>query len=244
MRAGSLLPIFVASFVAISFLVFAPAAHAETIPIEIQFTGLNFILDGASQDIFDAKASNSTRAGTDPTKSDPLNSVEFQVDSTVYRDTTDVYADLYVKDASGLPKGGGFITTGGNGGGAGGAFGFDLFGTADAEGPWKLELNISSLDVYYIGGGIAVAALGKVTSISGQSLPFSLADIDTSKDVSLTFSSSSLKDITNDGTSLTAFKAVGSGNITATLVPEPSTFVGLLMGALVLVASASARRKR
>jgi len=241
MRARSFLPILVASFVVISFLVFAPAAHAETIPIEIQFTGLNFILDGASQDIFDATASNTTRAGTpDPTKSDPLNSVEFETESGVYRDTTNVYADLYVKGASGLAKGGGYITTTGNGD----AFGFDLFGTADAEGPlWKLELNITSLDVYYIGGGIAVAALGKVTSISGQSLPFGLADIDTSKDVSLTFSSSNLKDVTDDGTSLTAFKAAGSGNITAT-VPEPSTFVGLLMGALVLVASAWARRKR
>ena len=223
---------------AFSFLIAAPAARAET--IQIDFTGLDFVLDSATQAIFDVKDANTTRGGMDVSKSDALSTVEFKTDSIVQSDTSNVYVDLYIKDADGIPKGGGTDTTGGNGG----TFGFDLFGTDDVEGPWKLELNLTSLDVFYTGNGFIIAAGGKVSSVAGQSLPFGLADIDVTKDVTVAISSANLSGITDDGTNLTAFSASGTGNIKATLVPEPSTLVGLLMGAVALAASVWRRRRR
>jgi hypothetical protein len=229
---------------ALLFCVSSPTVNAET--IQIDFTGLDILLDGIDGlegvHIVDAKDDNTDRA-LDVNEADALSTVEFKVDDTTYRDLDYVYADFYVKDVSEIPAEGGIVYSAGNGN----TFGLDLFGTTDGAVAWKLQLDIDKLRVLYdedpdIGEPIGIMASARAT-VFDQDLPFGLADIDTSQRVSISISCSNVWDVADDDTYLTGFSASGTGTVKAILVPEPSALMGLLMGALGLVATGWVRRR-
>jgi hypothetical protein len=231
--------------VAVLLAVSAPSARAET--IQIDFTGVNFVLDDVAGltgvHLFDAKQSNTARA-LSTSQSDRLSTVEFTVADTVNRDIGEVYVDFFVKDTSKILEDGGVALSGGNGD----TFGLDLFGVVGGTVAWKLQLDIDQLSLLYYenpftGKPLGFAAVGEAT-VFGQDLPFGLDDIDTSKDVTISISASNMWDVTDNGMYLTGFSATATGNVTGELVPEPSTLAGVLMGCLVLAAAAWARRRR
>jgi len=233
MRAASFFfPICLALCAAFPLLVTAPAAHAET--IDIVFTGLDFVYDTSTV----SDATSEFGGNKDPDESDPASSVIFSNGGGNQSDTSSVYADIRLMGVSGISEFGGFDKTSN-----GNTFGIDVFSTDGT--PWWLMLDIDQLTVVYTGSGISIAAIGKASSVYRQKLPFGLPAIDTSKDIQLFIGSGSLSNIQTSGGVLTGFTAAnGVGTISATLVPEPSTLLALLTGALALAAFAWRGKKR
>ncbi len=231
MRASSVLfPMAVGLFVAISFLICTPGAHADT--IDIIFTGLDFEYENS--EIFAGTAN--TDHNTDPAKSDAVTTVILSTESGDPSDTTVVYADLFLEGISGISD-----LIGSDKSSNSNSFGIDLFSTDSTPfGPWSLQLNVSDLRVIYNGLEGSVFVLGEA-SVHSLTLPL----IDTSKKIQVSIMSSTLSGVETPGGILTAFTASdGTGTISATLVPEPSTLLGLFTGALGLAAYAWRRRKR
>lgn len=231
MRASSVLfPMAVGLFVAISFLICTPGAHAET--IDIIFTGLDFKYENS--EIFAGTAN--TDHNTDPAKSDSVTSVIFSTQSGDESDISAVYADLFLEGISGISE-----PVGSDKSSNTSSFGIDLFSTdSTPTGPWSLQLDVSDLRVIYNGLEGSVFVLGEAT-VDAPTLPL----IDTSKKIQVTIVSSTLSGVDTSGGSLTGFTASnGVGTISATLIPEPSTLLGLFTGALGLAAYAWRRRKR
>lgn len=230
MRAGSLLmPVAVGMSVAIAVLASGPLAQAE--PIEIQFTGLNLVYD--SPQLFDAKSD----AGRNnlPAESDKLNTVTFEANDTVVRiDNADVFADILIKGVLNIPAGGGEVFSSN-----GDTFGVDLFRTTVGD-QWNLNLNLDQLSIWYSGFEIAIAASGTASSVDSQNLPAGVPTIDESKPINLAMVGT-LSNVQTSGGFVTAFRASGTGSIAA--VPEPSSLVGLLIGAVGLLAYAWRRRR-
>jgi len=231
MRASSVLfPMAVGLFAAISLLMCTPGAHAET--IDIIFTGLDFKYENS--EIF--AGTPNTDHNTDPAKSDAVATVIFSTESGDASDTSAVYADLFLEGISGISE-----PVGSDKSSNTNSFGIDLFSTdSTPTDPWSLQLNVSDLRVIYNGLDGSVFVLGEA-SVHAVTLPL----IDTSKKIQVSIMSSTLSDVETPGGILTAFSASdGTGTISATLIPEPSTLLGLFTGALALAAYAWRRRKR
>ena len=201
-------------------LLWTSAASVQASTLEIQFLGLDLVYDGT--DIYDATSALGGSGIT--TLADPLESVAFIVDgTTVGTLSTDIWADILIRDVSDIPVGGGLVTSGGQGD----DFGFDIL--TDSTTGFGLALNLDTVDVFYLGGNIAIGGGALATSVPLQDLPFGLV-LDDFEDVTIAFSSANLTGITDDGTFLTGFDASGTGNVNGQLVPEPSTFIMAAMG--------------
>ena len=198
-----------------------PASAASL--LNIQFTGLHLVYNGF--DIFDA--GSQLGGNQNPAESDPLNSVLFVVDCTLVGSlSSDIYADLAIVDVAAIPVGGGAVTS---------TFGgfFDLLTSRLGCG---LGLDIESFRVYYTGGQLAIRG---TTSIAGQMLPFGLL-IGTPVEVS--FTTTNLASVTNNGRFLTGFTGAGAGEIGAQVVPEPTSVLLVSTGFALLGRRALRRR--
>ncbi len=222
---------------ALILLSFRPASAGT---LEVQFTGLNLDYDGTS--IFDAGTHNTLGIG-DPAQSDALTSMNFYLDGTlVGTETTDVFADIYIKDVLNIPAAGGSIV---NSAGNGGAFGVDLLTENQTPG-WGLALNIDTMQFFYTGNQIAISVAGFATDLFAQNLPFNL-EWDPSQPITIAMSSANLTGVTSAGGYLTGFHAAGTGNVAGTgslgiIVPEPTSIALALFGMLALLVFR--RRKR
>jgi hypothetical protein len=205
-----------------------PSAQASQ--LEIQFLGLDLRYTG--MELHDA--TSVLGGGGAPAEADPLTAVTFLVDGTpVGMLSSDIWADILISGLTNIPVGGGPATSAGNGDG----FGFDILTNA---GGFGLALNIDQAQVFYSGFQVFISGGGAATSIPFQNLPFGLV-VDTSMPVTFAFSSANMSAVTDNGVSLTGFNASGTGNIQATLVPEPG--VGILLG-LGMIAAVGSRRRR
>ena len=199
----------------------AGAAPAMAGLIEIQFTGLDLVYDGAK--IVDAK---SATGGTgNPADSDPLTTMVFLYNGVEQgRLEHNIFADIKILNVAGIPDAGGFIQTGGNGN----SFGFDLL-TSNSTPGWGLQMNIDKFSAFYSGSGISMAVTGVATSVPTQALPFGLS-INTGDQIAIVVSSANVSNITASGGFLTGFNASGTGNVRASGVPEPATLALLAAG--------------
>lgn len=189
--------------------------------VEIQFTGLDLVYDGT--DIADATAL--AGGAGNPADADPLTTMVFLVNgSPVGTLTSDIFADVLVRDVFNIPEAGGVVTSGGNGG----AFGFDLLTSLAG---WGISLDIDKFNVYYFGDEVAIAAAGIATQIGYQDLPYGIV-LDGTKTVSIVASSTNLSNVTGSGGYLTGFDASGTGSIKGVFVPEPATLGLLALGGL------------
>ncbi len=239
MRASRILfPMAAGLFMALVLVSGAPVGHAETMELEIVITGLDFEYNSSTI----SDATSEAGRNLDPSESDAVSSVMFSTESGDQSDTTAVYADLFIDGISGISEFGGSDKSSNVD-----SFGLDVFSTDGT--PWSLQLNISQVNVVYAadpitGTGIAVAALGKASSVEGQELPFGLQMIDTSKDIQISVVSGTLSDIETTGGVLTGFSATSGVGAISAVVPEPSSLLALLTGALGLAAFACRWRKR
>lgn len=207
--------------------------HAEASSLQIQFDGLNLEYDGAA--IFDAESISG--GGGDPSLADPLITMNFLVDGSVVKTlTTDIRADVFIGGVAGIPAGGGQITTAGQGD----TFGFDLLTKSTTPG-WGVALNLDEVTIGYTGSSIAIFGGATASSVPTQMLPDGL-EFDETKPITVSFSSANLTDVTDAGGFLTGFKAAGTGDISGTLVPEP-TSAALLLGGFAFAAVGVRRRK-
>lgn len=205
-------------------------APVQAKSLEIQFSGLDLVYDGAN--IYDAI--NALGGRGDPAKADPLNSISFLVDGQVAGTLrTDIWADVLFAGVNNLPVGGGLVRSQGNGD----TFGFDLH---TSPGGWGLALNLETVEVFYAGGEIAIGGGAAASSVTFQSLPFGLA-LDQSDRITIAFSSSHLSGVTDNGSFLTSFGASGTGGISGTAmagppapIPEPPAAILMLLGTVGL----------
>lgn len=212
------------------------ASTAEAGTLQIQFTGLNLQYDGTN--IYDAGVHNTTGSGN-PAEADTLSAMNFYLDgSLVGTLTTDVYADIYIKNVLNIPAAGGVVVTGGNGD----AFGIDLLMKSLTPG-WGLALDIDTMQFFYTGSRIAISVAGMATDLAAQDLPFDL-ELDPLQPINIVLSSAALTNVTTAGGFVTGFNAAGTGNVSGqgfVVIPEPATYIlaGLGMAALAVV-----RRRR
>jgi hypothetical protein len=196
--------------------------------IEIQVSGLDLVYNGT--DIYDA--GNILGGIGDPAESDPLISMSFLVDGNLVGTlTSNIFADVYIKDVFNIPVGGGFVMTGPQGN----SFGFDLLSSNNNPG-FGLALNLDRMQVFYSGSTVFIAGGGVASSLANQNLPFGLV-IDGSQPISIAFSSSAMSNVTSAGGFLTGFRSSGTGNVRGTLIPEPAALalVMLAVGSVLTV---------
>jgi hypothetical protein len=211
------------------------AATASAGVLEIQFTGLDLAYDGTN--IFDTSVHNTTGTGN-PAQSDTLTSMSFYLDGNlVGTQSTNVFADVYIKDVLNIPSSGGVVVSSGNGDN----FGIDLL-TQNLTPGWGLALDIDTMQFFYTGSQIAISVSGLASGLHAQDLPFNL-EYDANLPITIVMSSASLSAVTSSGGFLTGFRAAGTGNVAGTgfLVPEPS---GIALAALGLLGLAACWRRR
>src|SRR6266540_174794 len=213
LRVGSL----TAMAFALVFALTCSATRADAATLQIQFTGLDLVYDG--HDIFDAK---SPFGGLGlPSESDPLVSMDFFLDgSLIGHLTSNIWADIAINGVGPLPVGGGTRTSG--------AAVFDILTNS---GGWGLALDVPSIMVTYAGNQLALSGIGTASGILAQQLPFGLV---VDNPVNLLFILGPLQNVTTNGQSLTGFNASGTGVITATAVPEPTSILLLGTGLLAI----------
>jgi hypothetical protein len=218
--------------------VLTAAGSAGAAVLEIQFSGVNLTYDGSN--VFDSTAgtANTVRSGTGA-DADPLETMVFLIDGVQQGPviTTDIRLDTFIKGLSGVPATGGSVTTAGNGD----AFGVDLL-TKGTDPAWGLALNIDKFQFFYSGNKVSIATAGPSTSVVKQDLPLGL-QFDTSKPISIVFSSANLTNVTTSGDLLTGLNAAGTGNITGTLIPEPGCLALLALGGAIVSLRKRSRRQ-
>ncbi len=202
------------STIALLGAVLAMSQPATAATIQIQLTGLNAVYDGF--DIFDA--GSQLGGSQNVAQADPLTSVSFVLDGTLVGTlSTPAFADFAIVGVNNVPVGGGTI---------GSRFGgfFDLL---TGVGGLGLGLDFTSFQIDYRGSGSAAALSGRgiAARLVGQSLPFGLV---AGEPIEVLFLLNSLSNVTNNGTFLTGLNGAGSGQVTATAVPEPTSL--LLVG--------------
>lgn len=215
-------------------LIFVPASiMAET--IQIQFTGLD--LKYENEQIYDLQSAGG--GAGDSAEADPLASMTFLLDGVAVGTLTssdlgtEIYADILIDQVTGIPAGGGeIIQTGGSSGY------FDIFTSSTGYG---LGLEVNTFNVYYSDNRVTLAADAVATSFSGQQLPFGL-EFDQDEPVSIIFSST-LSNVETVQDYVVSFEASGTGTVTGTLVPEPSSVTLAVIGALGLLVVRRWRRK-
>ena len=235
MRASNVFfPMAIGFSLALSLMVFPAGVRGESVVIE--FLGLGLEYDGT--DIYDSGGAAGFRDSGSVGDADPLTLVSFSQDDVVKSvDMQDVYADVLIKGVFDIPaigQGGGVSSTGNAD-----DFGIDIF---DPVEDWWLRLNINDIGVAFarhpLIGDLAIVATGAVSSVEGQNLPGGLS---IGTPITILLSSNNFT-VESAGGKLTKFEASGTGSIVG--VPEPSTMVGLLTGALAFVVSAWRRRRR
>jgi hypothetical protein len=204
------------------------AAPASGSVLEVQFSGMDLVYNGT--DLFDTGASNVVGTGTFA-QADPLLTMSFLVDGVQQGTTlnTNIAIDTFIKGLSGIPAAGGSVVTSGNGN----AFGLDLLTKTTTPG-WGLALNIDKFSFFYSGNKVAIATSGQSTALWSQALPFGLA-FDPSQPISIVLSSANLTNVTTANGLVTGFRAAGTGNISGTLLPEPTTMLLLALSGMALV---------
>jgi hypothetical protein len=215
-------------FAAATAAVLATTAQAD---VEIQFTGVDLVYDGAS--FYDAGAT--TGGLGDPADADALASVDFFNNNILVGSLdSDIWLDVFIPDVTGIPDAPGTVhnfTTPGNPG-----F-FDLLiGTSPLASEF-LILDLDSVNITYVDiAGLAQFTFGASISPSyAQNLPFGLTIVGP---VTVSFSAQvDSNSITSAGGFITGFNASGTGEYTA--IPAPASVLLLGIGALVGV-----RRRR
>jgi hypothetical protein len=207
-------------------------AVAEAATIEIQFSGLNLVYDGTN--IFDVTSDSG--GGGNPAQSDELISMSFYVNDDLVGSvlTDEIFADVLISGVEEIPVDGGSVVSGG------GSY-FDLL-TANSTPGWGLGLNVGTMQVFYSGSEIFIVGGGLASGLFAQDLPFDI-EFDPSQDITISFVSAALDNVTDDGEFLTGFNFSGTGNVRGTrLIPEPATAGLALMSACVLAAFLARRR--
>jgi hypothetical protein len=205
------------------------AAPARASTLEIAFTGMDLVYDGSA--IYDADSSGGGVGN--PADADPLTSVDFSVDGTpVGSLTSNVSLDAYVPDVTGIPSAAGTVynlTTPGNPGH------FDLLiGTSPLATDY-LVVDLSKVSVTYVDvANIVQFNFGAaVSSVFAQSLPFGLVAGDP---VTVSFSAQVVSGSrTTANGFVTGFRASGTGQYNAPVVPEPASCVLAACGLIALV---------
>lgn len=209
-------------------LIAAPAVAAT---LEIAFTGMDLVYDGSA--IYDG---GSNAGGTaNPADGDSLTTVDFFVDgSNVGSLTSNISLDVKIPDVTGIPSGAGTvhnISTPGNPG-----F-FDLMiGSPLSE---FLLVSLDTVSITYVDvANIVQFNFGAaVSSVFAQNLPFGLL---AGEPITVAFSAQVVPgSLTSAGGFVTGFRASGTGQYNAPVIPEPAT---CLMAACGLVAFAVRRK--
>jgi hypothetical protein len=211
---------------AASIAAFGAVAPAAAAVIEIQFSGLNLVYDGST--IFDAR--DNAGGNGDPAESDPLFTMTFIQDGVALGTlTSDLWADVRFENVTGIDATGDVVQ------GSGGFF--DVL-TTNAVPGYGLGLDLDNFVIAYTGGGIAVFGAAVVDDIRAQDLPFGLV---IGTPITLSFSLNTLTNVTDVNNVLTGFRGSGTGELSGTSVPEPSSM--LLLGIGLLTAAEVGRRR-
>jgi hypothetical protein len=204
------------------------AAPAQAATIEIAFTGMDLVYNGSA--IYDA---NSIGGGVgDPANGDPLTAVNFSVDgSPVGSLTSNIALDVYIPDVTGIPSAAGTVynlITPGNSGH------FDLLiGTSPLASDYLL-VDLSEVSVTYVDVANTVQFNfgAAVSDVFAQNLPFGLV---AGEPVTVSFSAQLVSGSrTTSGGFVTGFRASGTGQYNAPVVPEPTTCVLAACGLVAL----------
>ncbi len=207
----------------LSALAIAAAPSIQAANVEINFTGMNIVYDGAS--IHDAGSSSGGNGN--PAEATPLVTVNFLDDGNLVGVlASDIAIDVFIPDVTGIPSAPNthhVLATPGNPGY------FDLLiGTSPLAAEY-LRLDLGEVTITYLdSAGMLQFVFGAaVASGSSQNLPFGLVAGNT---ITVSFSAPITPgSLTEAGGFVTGFTASGTGEIRA--VPEPAT-VGLAVLAL------------
>jgi|GEM_PF-631779 len=211
------------------------SAFATSIPLEIQFTGVN--LSYANNTISDATDPN---GGTgDPNDADPLDSIQINKDGVPVHSvlTSDIFLDVSIPGVMNLKKNdtSTVVTT------AGDAGYFHLLVGPNAENFLKLETQKMTITYLNITNSVELQFLFGAAIVENytQNLPFGLEIGDP---VSVSFSTKVDEGsiVPPVGEFVTDFTSWGTGEVVGTFVPEPSSCV---LGAIGLAASCACRRR-
>jgi hypothetical protein len=208
-----------AAVIAIALACAATSAQASI--IKVQFTGFNFEFDGT--DIFDGTGSIGGNGLIG--EADQLATLDILVDGVKQSIPADAYyADMLIKDIPTLNTGT-EVTSGGNGPG----FGLDIL---NSSGTKILSVTFDQLQVFYSGYGAFVAGGGTVYDVSEQNLP-GIDGFDTGQPVEIAFVGTGLSNVSQSGSVISAFEALGTGEVSGQQVPEPASLAMLGLASLV-----------
>lgn len=189
---------------------FAGAAlQAATMQIFFDDLDLEFAYDGATGEI-------TTVGGADS-----LIEIDISIDSNPVGSITGGTIDLTIPGLPAIPVGMSSILTSAPGGTLSLDFGGGNFLNLVLEEAQIAYLHASS-QIQFVGGG-------SVGAIGGQSLPLGLVIGDP---VSLTISTN-VTQLTDDGTNILTFLSNGTGELSGTVVPEPTSLGLLALGGLL-----------